>query len=1261
MYTQEIFLVLIADDTQIDNSFGFMDVFCGDLDIATNATDATGIGFGDYTGRVSGESICFALDTYDTGTPGDGYAVHDGTTAIYDNVGIINARNNSGVTQQQLYYNAKNIETTQNDLPSFTNVSDTKYWIGRSEGWEATLNARVAEIITFSTRKDNVDLTDERNRVQSYLAIKYGITLKVNGTSQDYVDSDGTVIWDQSANIGYNYDIAGIGRDDASDLNQKQSSSINNATDGTGLIEGILTIGLTDIYDTNNENKVTNSANTFNDKDFLVWGNNGADLNLAASVINVDMSSGIAGLTTPVTFTGMQRIWKVVENGSDISSAKVSIPQNAVRNITPPGSYLMFISNTSVFDPTADYRVMTSDGSGNLETTYDFDGTKYITFGYAPQVVVERSVYFDGAVDYIDMEDALDLNTTDFTISSWIKRGLGSANTSILSKRDAAYTEGYDYKINATGRFEMSWKNGSTQTITSDVVIPEDQWHHVAIIYSGGTANLYIDGVLDKTASLTAPVDTTQSFYIAAAGKSTPTAHFEGNIDEVRVWDTALSEDQLRYVMNQEIIENATFTDGVFVPTSISKNDVATIPWTNLAGYYPMSVYTYTNTNDESGNSNQGALRNLNTVDFQTAPLPYTSTQSGDWDTDSTWLNGNEQTIPGATSIVDANTTVDWNIVETNHDLTMDNSSLPGVKNNDRYVLGFILGSNTVTLDGDSSANTGNAVTVTHYLKIDGVLDLEGESQLIQTEGSDLAVSSSGYIERDQQGTENSYTYNYWAAPVSLIAAGTNNTPFTIADILKDGSDTANPLTPNFAYSHTHADGALSTPRKIATYWIWNFVNQGSAYANWNWIGANKNLNVTEGYTMKGTSNTGAISDDQNFVFIGKPNNVLNGATELVHTTFGVPADPANPEVSLTGNPFPSAIDANQFITDNLASTDGQLLFWEHWGGGSHNLGEYQGGYATRTIATGVPAASHPDIDQTGSGSKTPGQYVAVAQGFFITSSATGGNVVFKNSQRVFEKEGGASSVFFRESSTTKNSEDTDRNGLDKMIIRLGFESPNGYHRQIAAAFNIDGATDAIEKGYDGYASDILSNDAFFIQDDKYYVIQAYGDFNEEREIPIVITIDEDNDGGTQKVMIDELENIPSKVTIYIKDNVSGETHNLKNNTFEINLSSGTYKDRFSIVFKSQSSLSVEEDEIIKNGIIAYMNNPTSTIKITNNTDAEIQKVVLYNALGQQSKVWLKKLADRELNLVVQDLRTGVYILKIETDKANINKKLIIE
>ena len=94
------------------------------------------------------------------------------------------------------------------------------------------------------------------------------------------------------------------------------------------------------------------------------------------------MSAGVTpALTTNVTFTAMQRTWRFQESGGDVPEVKISIPENAIRNISPPGSFYMFISDTEVFDPTADYSVMTSDGSGNLETTYDFDGTKFVTFG----------------------------------------------------------------------------------------------------------------------------------------------------------------------------------------------------------------------------------------------------------------------------------------------------------------------------------------------------------------------------------------------------------------------------------------------------------------------------------------------------------------------------------------------------------------------------------------------------------------------------------------------------------------------------------------------------------------------------------------------------------------------------------------------------------------------------------------------------------------------------------------------------------------
>ncbi|MBV1888008.1 MAG: choice-of-anchor D domain-containing protein, partial [Urechidicola sp.] len=647
MYTQDIFVVIIPDETPFTNNFGFMDIFCGDENPGTNETDATGIGAGYYTARFSGEILCFALGTTSSG---NGYGVAEiGTGSSYDNVGIINARNNIGVTQQELYYNANNIETTQNDLPDFSNVSDSKYWIGRSEGWEASTNARIAEIITFSSRKDDASLTDERNRVQSYLAIKYGITLGVNGTSQDYVDSDGTVIWDQSVNSGYNHDIAGIGRDDDSDLSQKQSKTVNTPDD--------ITMGLTDIATTNNAN-----LNTFtSDKDFLIWGNDDGTL-AAQTPVNLDLSSGISGLNTLVDYTRIGRVWKVVENGS-VETVKISIPQSMLATtISPPGEYIMLFSNSPTFDASSENKLMSLNGS-DLETTYDFNGTKYITFAYAPERTFVRSIYFDGVQDYLNAGDVTDLSGA-FTISAWINKD--SNDGSIVSKRDSGFTAGYDFRINVSGNLEMSWINSGAKTITSSITIPNGIWHHVAVIYDGTDAKLYIDGVEDSsiTTSLITPLATSEDFRIATG--NSPTSYFEGNIDEIRIWDLPLSEDELHFIMNQEIEDNSNFVSGSYftnIGATLTKNDINTMPWANLEAYYPMSTYIYNNSKDESDNGHIAVINNLNTVDNQTAPLPYISDSNGDWDTNSSWLNGSEQTIPGATSLVDSNSTVDWNIV----------------------------------------------------------------------------------------------------------------------------------------------------------------------------------------------------------------------------------------------------------------------------------------------------------------------------------------------------------------------------------------------------------------------------------------------------------------------------------------------------------------------------------------------------------------------------------------------------------------------
>jgi len=199
----------------------------------------------------------------------------------------------------------------------------------------------------------------------------------------------------------------------------------------------------------------------------------------------------------------------------------------------------------------------------------------------------------------------------------------------------------------------------------------------------------------------------------------------------------------------------------------------------------------------------------MRSVDKQTAPLPYESAADGDWDTNSTWENGTFLTIPGATSIVDNTVTIDWNIMITNHNLTMDNSNLPTASNDNRAVLGLIVESNTLTLNGDNETGTGNALTVSHYLELDGKIDLQGESQFIQNKNSDLALSSAGSLEKDQQGSSNLYNYNYWSSPVNPINTIANNTNYSINGILRDGSNSSAPTVLQWT-SSVNANGSTN-------------------------------------------------------------------------------------------------------------------------------------------------------------------------------------------------------------------------------------------------------------------------------------------------------------------------------------------------------------------------------------------------------------------------------------------------------------------
>jgi hypothetical protein len=175
---------------------------------------------------------------------------------------------------------------------------------------------------------------------------------------------------------------------------------------------------------------------------------------------------------------------------------------------------------------------------------------------------------FDGMDDHVTMREAPALGLEHFTIEAWIRRdGYGQAapsgDFSIVPiagkgscKTDEA-TVDCNYTLGLRGDllfadFEQD-DDGTNHPIVGRVVIPWDEWHHVAASYDG-TWRLYVDGVLDTEAAVNATprFDTTQHFAIGTAydAADQPEGRFHGAIAEVRVWDHARTGDEIAASMS---------------------------------------------------------------------------------------------------------------------------------------------------------------------------------------------------------------------------------------------------------------------------------------------------------------------------------------------------------------------------------------------------------------------------------------------------------------------------------------------------------------------------------------------------------------------------------------------------------------------------------------------------------------------------------------------------------------------------------------
>jgi hypothetical protein len=253
-----------------------------------------------------------------------------------------------------------------------------------------------------------------------------------------------------------------------------------------------------------------------------------------------------------------------------------------------------------------------ADQHGRITVTVVVSDSANLTSSTSFSVIVSppgagRAIDFDGTNEYIDLgtingDDPLALAGTNFTFSLWIKPALtGDVDQKIINKNDGLYgSNGYCLQIEPTGIVKLQI-DGTIVTqhrvkTDSDAILA-DIWQHVAITGDGSEYKCYINGIsvsIDTNAYISPPASNTGM----SIGKYTGLNRaYKGLLDEVQIWNRALSQEEIRQNMCQRQTGNET----------------------GLILYYRFDHVSGTIIKDLSGNGYNGTLTNMADSDWITS------------------------------------------------------------------------------------------------------------------------------------------------------------------------------------------------------------------------------------------------------------------------------------------------------------------------------------------------------------------------------------------------------------------------------------------------------------------------------------------------------------------------------------------------------------------------------------------------------------------------------------------------------------------
>jgi hypothetical protein len=186
------------------------------------------------------------------------------------------------------------------------------------------------------------------------------------------------------------------------------------------------------------------------------------------------------------------------------------------------------------------------------------DGTNWLVYDYdsasIPSVTNSYSLSLDGTDDHAEVTGSSEIQISyPLTISAWIYPTANASTNNlrtIISWGSAATGQGRFLGVNNTSNnLEFGTYGGNT---TSSTALSLNTWYHVAATVTSGATKLYINGSLDTTGSNTLNSFTYGKTHVGELYYATTTAarHFAGNIDELALFNSVLSADEISQLYN---------------------------------------------------------------------------------------------------------------------------------------------------------------------------------------------------------------------------------------------------------------------------------------------------------------------------------------------------------------------------------------------------------------------------------------------------------------------------------------------------------------------------------------------------------------------------------------------------------------------------------------------------------------------------------------------------------------------------------------